>query len=315
MSLATSSAFQLAPYTQARAFVVVGSLSSVSVDDDLLYQILVAFRLALTNARENNMLVVISMIRCIHKLASGLPQESRGLPSLVWLAIALIQSSFSSLYAESARLLQQALEILYRDGPYSKLDIVSVFRNTRYSLENISSQIDRVVGLSFETDFSMALATTVFKGLRYPPTSAAAKELLYTLLRIGTSSLAIDESTTFQPVSSTVIGYFLALLPVCTTRRSFAELVLLGGATPDWLELMDSELDEHFRIPFGIFGVRDNNTALLVITFIIGMLNSADSEMEKEIMFALLADASVEFPGVIAIACVDHSLIGMPVTD
>ena len=44
MGLLTLTAFQLSPSVQPRAFVVMGTLALSDVDDDLLYQMLIAFR-------------------------------------------------------------------------------------------------------------------------------------------------------------------------------------------------------------------------------------------------------------------------------
>ena len=93
MSPATFSAFQLISYTQARAFVVVGILRPISVDDGLLYQILVAFRVAFAepNLKGKDMAPMVSMIRCIRRVIGGLPLDSRGLPLLIWLVVKLLK--------------------------------------------------------------------------------------------------------------------------------------------------------------------------------------------------------------------------------
>ena len=51
MSLVTSSAFQLSPAIQTRSFVSLSILATSDVDDDLLYQMLVALKKEAFNLR------------------------------------------------------------------------------------------------------------------------------------------------------------------------------------------------------------------------------------------------------------------------
>lgn len=105
MSLVTSSAFQLSPAVQTRAFIALGVLATSDVDDDLLYQMLVAFRSALQST-DKDLSSVISMLRCIYRVVPSLPRQSRYLPYLFWLAVGLIQSSNAVVYLEAVSTLR-----------------------------------------------------------------------------------------------------------------------------------------------------------------------------------------------------------------
>ena len=52
---------------------------------------------------------------------------------------------------------------------------------------------------------------------------------------------------------------------------------------------------------------RDNSTALLLITLVVTMLSTASTDVEKLILYRLLADASIEMPEVITMAYVSRS--------
>ena len=104
MSLVTSSAFQLSPAVQTRAFVSLGILATSDVDDDLLYQMLVAFKTALSQSHESDTTSVVSMLRCIFRVVPALPINSRYLPQIFWLAVALLQSSHMGIYVEAINL-------------------------------------------------------------------------------------------------------------------------------------------------------------------------------------------------------------------
>ena len=83
MSLITSSAFQLSPAVQSRAFVALGVLATSDVDDDLLYQMLVAFKTALSQASETDTTSVVSMLRCITNVVPATNGNSRYLAALI----------------------------------------------------------------------------------------------------------------------------------------------------------------------------------------------------------------------------------------
>jgi hypothetical protein len=93
MSLVTSTAFQQSPAVQTRSFVVLAALAVRQVDDDFLYQILVALRTALSKANETNTIVIVSMLRCLCRIVPAIAETSRYVCSLFWLAVALLQVS------------------------------------------------------------------------------------------------------------------------------------------------------------------------------------------------------------------------------
>ena len=295
---------------QSRAFVILGALASSDVDDDLLYQILVAFKTALMTSNENDTTAIVSMLRCIRKLVPGLPENSRYLPHILWLAVALIQSSYVSLFAESARLLQTALEALEKQGAFEHEDVASVLISARAPLEDISSQLDSVLGLSFQCSFSFSMATAIFKGIRHPPTRDAAGDALLALLRISirTSSTSLASG---QPIDPESLGYFLALLPLATDNSKYRQLLEDAGMGGDWATgipaLEDDDEEGVPKVPFSLLGVGDTTSALLAISFIVAMINSAHTEREYSVLFLLLASASETYPEMVALTYVPIS--------
>ncbi|KAG8981934.1 Ras GTPase activating protein ira2 [Tulasnella sp. 425] len=309
VGLVTSTAFQLSPYIQSRAFVVLGTLASSDVDDDLLYQILVAFRTALATSSESDTGAVVSMLRCIRKVVPGLPENSRYLAQILWLAIALIQSSYISLFSESAWLLQAALETLNKQGAFNGEEIPAVLLAAREPLEEISSQLDSVLGVSFDGCFSFSLASSIFKGIRQPPTRDAALAVLHTLLNLTARSpadAALSEEA--RPIGGDAVGYFLALLPVTRSNAEYKKLLQEAEVGSKWLQetvtsYVDTEDEEAVpRIPHDLIGIRNTQEALMVISFVVSMANSAHSEKEQELLFCLLASLAGIYPDIMALA-------------
>ncbi|KIO22012.1 hypothetical protein M407DRAFT_28426 [Tulasnella calospora MUT 4182] len=309
VGLVTSTAFQLSAYIQSRAFVVLGTLASSDVDDDLLYQILVAFRTALATSSESDTGAVVSMLRCIRKVVPGLPENSRYLAQILWLAIALIQSSYISLFSESAWLLQAALETLHKQGAFDGEEIPTMLLAAREPLEEISSQLDSVLGVSFDGCFSFSLASSIFKGIRQPPTRDAALAVLHTLLKL-TARSPIDAGLPEEsrPIGGDAVGYFLALLPLTRSNTEYKKLLQEAEVGSKWLQetvtsYADTEDEEAVpRIPHDLIGIRNTQEALLVISFVVSMANSAHSEKEQELLFCLLASMAEIYPDLMALA-------------
>jgi neurofibromin 1 len=308
MSLVIATAFQLSPYIQSRAFVVLGCLASFEVDDDLLYQILIAFKGALAAASESDTATVVSMLRCMYRIVPGLPQESRYLFQVPWLAIALIQSSYFSLFADAARLLQGSLETLHNQAAFRLRTMASTLMTARNSLDEISLQLDQMLGLTFDTSFSLSLASTLFKGVRHPPTHPAAVDALRTLLRISAESprRAADPLDFNKPIQSESLGYFLALLPLTKSMASYRSLLRDAGAGQTWwpdpLPEAEDSLEVAIKVPFEVLGISDKSTALLAASFAVSMLNSSHLEMEKVVLLNLIASMSQHYPDEIALA-------------
>ncbi|KAG9015978.1 Ras GTPase activating protein ira2 [Tulasnella sp. 427] len=309
VGLVTSTAFQYSAYIQSRAFVVLGTLASTDVDDDLLYQILVAFRSALATSSEGDTGPVVSMLRCIRRIVPGLPENSRYLAQILWLAVALIQSSSIALFSESAWLLQAALETLHKQGAFDGEEIPAVLLAAREPLEEISSQLDSVLGVSFDSCFSFSLASSVFKGIRHPPTRDAALAVLHTMLKLTARSPAdveLDEES--RPIGGDAVGYFLALLPLTRSNVEYKKLLQEAEVGTQWLQdtitsYVDTEDEESVpRIPHDLIGIRNPQEALLVISFVVSMANSAHSEKEQELLFCLLASLAEIYPDTMALA-------------
>ncbi|KAG1772191.1 hypothetical protein EV702DRAFT_1246575 [Suillus placidus] len=89
MSLATSTAFQLPAAIQSRAFLVLGTLATSDVDDDLVYQMLVAFKNALGQSTESDTMAVTLLSSCARqskRWKSTVPFRAVQYPMYYWTA-------------------------------------------------------------------------------------------------------------------------------------------------------------------------------------------------------------------------------------
>ncbi|KAG5648702.1 hypothetical protein DXG03_000049 [Asterophora parasitica] len=303
-SLITSSAFQVSPAVQTRAFIALGTLASSDVDDDFLYQILVAFNTALSNVTNTHTLSVVSMLRCMCQVVPALPKDSRYICLLFWLAVALLQASHPSFYVEASHLLRVTLENIEERGMFQSDSVPTFLLKARAPLEEITSQQDGMMNLSFESSFSFSLASIIFKGMRHG-FKDAAESVLRSLLCVTVRAEINNDSVPNgfrDSISLDALGYFLALLPVSSTPATYRRLLddckiddaWLPDAGLDVLEDTDANAP---RISPAFLGVVDSSIALLVTSFTGTMLTTAQGDdAETEILFALLADIACSFP-------------------
>ncbi|KAG6849386.1 hypothetical protein H0H93_008893 [Arthromyces matolae] len=308
MSLVTSAAFQVSPAVQTRAFIALGTLATSDVEDDFLYQILVAFNAALGKVTDST-LSVVSMLRCMCKVIPAVvPKDSRYISHIFWLAVALLQASHSGFYIEASRLLSVTLESIERRGMFHRESVPSFLLKAREALEETTSQLDAMIGVSFESSFSFSLASIIFKGMRQRGLRDAAESVLRTLLQI-TVRAEVNEHVPNgfrDSVSPDALGYFLALLPSYTRPKAYRELLRDCKIDDAWLPDAGVNVDDEEsgtpRISPSFLGINDSNTALLVTTFVGTMLSTAQGDdAETEILFVLLSDIAVQFPQIVSL--------------
>ncbi|KAF8638594.1 hypothetical protein AX17_002135 [Amanita inopinata Kibby_2008] len=310
MSLVTSTAFQLSPAVQTRSFIAMGTLATTEVDDDMLYQLLVALRNALFKANEFQTMPVISMLRCLCKIVPALPENSRYLVQLFWLAVALLQSSHFAFYNEATCLLRVTLEKMEGERLFHSVPVHTVLLEGRAALEEVTSQLDEMLKLSFETNFSFSLASVIFKGIRQSGLRDSAEAVLRSLLCVTVRSHAtIPEGSPGykEPPFSDMLGYFLALLPLSATTATHHRLLDECRVDDAWIPSADTDMDEDQvtrvpRISTTLVGIVDSTTALLVTSFVATMIMTAQGDdAETEILYTLLSDIAMIYPDVVAL--------------
>ncbi|KAL0576959.1 Ras GTPase activating protein ira2 [Marasmius crinis-equi] len=310
MSLATSCAFQYSSMIQMRSFIVLGTLAGSDVDDDFMYQMLMAFRTALRQPDTADVVALVSMLRCISKVIPGLPQDSRHIPQLFWLGVVFLQFSHVAFFEEGAHLLSLTLREMKKRGMFDQSSLSARLLEARSPMEEPALQFDNMLQLSFDSSFSFSLAAVLFKGIRHTVLRECTEEALRCLLslsiQIAEEQSRVNGAQDDVP-SADVLGYVLALLPVSTTATEFNRLLKVCGADDE--ELVETEpapLDEdsgapHVSIEF--LGIHDGTAALLATSFIGVMLTTAQGDdAETEILYGLLGEIAAFFPETIRMA-------------
>ncbi|EIW76207.1 hypothetical protein CONPUDRAFT_64047 [Coniophora puteana RWD-64-598 SS2] len=303
MSLATSTAFQLSASIQSRAFLAIGTLATSDVDDDLVYQMLVAFKNALGQSTETDTIPVVTMLRCLCKIVPGLNDNSTHLPQLFWLAVAFLQSGFMCFYAEAADLLHVTLQTLERHGMFEDDSLTTVLFEARQNLDEVAGQLDNVMRMAYDVNFSFYLASIVFKGIRHGQLKSHAESVLRTLLSatLRFPDQRMDNGNT-ATLPAEAIGYFIALLSCSTDREDYNKL--LHDCNADRYMLHHNTIHEHSFVPYvapELLPLSDPNTALFLAAFIGTMLATAQGDdAESEMLYKILLDLGVLYPDLVA---------------
>ncbi|KAF7726129.1 Ras GTPase activating protein ira2 [Apophysomyces ossiformis] len=298
MSLVASTAFQFNPAIQPRAFVVLGCLGREEVDDDLLYQILVALRGALAIFNESDPNLVLSIMMCLKNIVESLPPDSRYLLSLFWVAVSLVQINNGPTFSMAVELLLAVLRALDADEYFAGDSVVDVLLAARKPMADVARQLDTLCGVNFTSHFSFAMTCVFMKGLRY----SNAKDTIYlgltTFLNVECKRITGDGNY----IEAHTLGYLAGLLPMAVKNESVKEVLRMAGMYDVELSVPDiCSSGTSYHGVFDKLDIPDNTTALLLISMLATQLNSADNESERLFIYGLLAEAATSMPEVFAV--------------
>lgn len=335
-SLVTSTAFQYNPIIQSRAFILLGCLADLTgsmidsrpgqdgrssasifeVDDDLLYQILVSLRGSIQEwASVANDSPIISIVTCLSKVVKILPDKSRYLPQMFWLGISIIQYGHIPLFKSGVDLMNSTIKsICLRKLPEShNADLITFLLDGRYEFREAAVRLDDETGVDFEINFSFGMAALLVKGLRHPLTRDATIELMQSMLRYSASDVQGNLRSINGQVSTTQLGFFIALLPAATKPEDFANLLRMAGAQEEAVagigqhggrsgnNQLEGEYKEETDLYTYLYPL-ENKVALLAITLIASLLQqSTVSDLEKQQLYGFLADSARKFPAIVSI--------------
>lgn len=294
MGLVTSTAFYFNPAIQPRSFVTLGCLAQDEVDDDLIYQILVALKGALAIFNESDSSLITSIMMCLSNVIDNLPADSRYLIHLFWLAIALVQIGHPSTFPIAVQFLHSVLRALDSRKLFVNRSIGDVLLESRVELGSISCELDEACGVNFDDYFSFAVAVVLLRGLKQCDT----KDVVYQCL---TSFLEIDSKQSEEQgiIEAGTLGYLAGLLPFAAKDDTLRELLRLAGISD--VDLDGIDFGASLAGLFDILEIPDNSTALLLISLLVTLLNASENESEKFFLYGILADAAISVPEVFAL--------------
>ncbi|KZV87339.1 hypothetical protein EXIGLDRAFT_723780 [Exidia glandulosa HHB12029] len=313
MSLVVSTAFQISPYIQSRALTVLGILSHSDLDDDLLYQVLVALQKALRMGDKVEALHIVSTIRCLTNVVPGLPPSSRYLPQLFWIPVILLQTSDTIVFKESLRLLGAVVRTLQGHQLLAENDgLANYMLTTRDSFADVISQVEQMQGVNFDVSFTFSLTALIYRGIHVASMREAAQSTLRTLLRATTwSSPVHDEPRT--SVDPDAVAYFIALLFCGTpTEEEAAELLHDAGLSVEQLPALPLRLRTrgrdgrlHLLRSTEMLGLTDKAKAALFAVSLVLMMEATSSPtlVQQVNIIQFLTDVGQSFAEYAMMAC------------
>lgn len=234
MSLVASTAFQNNPAIQPRAFTVMGYLAREEVDDDLLYQVLVALRNSVGRFEEESSTeMLVSITTSLSKMMAKLPSASRYGLQLFWLAISLVRLVPSTLFNCAAQFLEAVLTNIGTVGDVRGENMVVLLLQGRAQLDEAALPLDQAYGIHFNEDtFHFAVCACLARGLTDTTTRPTAMRVLSSFLEMTTWTP--DSETTDDTSRAIPSSPYLALIRArAVGQDELKDSLWLAGINPE----------------------------------------------------------------------------------
>jgi neurofibromin 1 len=264
MSLVASTAFQNNPAIQPRAFTVMGCLAREEVDDDLLYQVLVALRNSVGRfGEDNNSDMLVAIVTSLSKMMAKLPSASRYGLQLFWLAISLLRLVPPALFNCTALFLESILTNINTSGDIRGDRLVQQLLQGRAQLAEAALPLDDTYGIHFNSEnFHFAACACLVRGLTDTITKATALRVLSTFLEM--TSWTSDDDAAPRDFSSS--PYLALILARTVNPEELRDSLWLAGINPGVLAAV-----AHSRASRSLPTTKDKdlllNTAIELVDF------------------------------------------------
>ncbi|KAH8677702.1 GTPase-activator protein for ras-like GTPase [Xylariales sp. PMI_506] len=295
MSLVASTAFQNNPAIQPRAFTVMGCLAREEVDDDLLYQVLVALRNAVNRFGEDgNSEMLVAIVTCLSKMMTKLVTASRYGLQLFWLAMSLVRLVPQPLFNTTANFLEAVLTNIGTTNELRGDKMAEVLLQGRMQLEEAALPLDDTYGIHFTVEnFHFAVCACLVRGLSDTVTKSTALRVLSTFLEITNASSVGTEHISKEVLASPYLG-----LIRCRAAGSdeLKDTLWLSGLNPASLSgLTDKEALESISF------IEDKPMLLSTVLSLVDFEHLQDSVQDR--LLKLLNGLAIGWPGVFLHVC------------
>jgi neurofibromin 1 len=266
MSLVASTAFQSNPAIQPRAFTVMGCLAREDVDDDLLYQVLVALRNSVGRFMEDNdSEMLIAIVTSLTKMMDKLPSASRYGLQLFWLAMSLVRLVPLGLFNCTALFLDAVLANVATSSEFKGGRMASILLQGRLTLEDAALQLDEIYGIHFTLEnFHFAVCASLVKGLTDSVTKGTAMRVLSSFLEITSASMSLGMKF---PEDISCLPYLGLLISRAMSTEEAKDSLWLAGVP---VANDDSSSDEIFGV-VDLSSIKDKelllNAAIGIVDF------------------------------------------------
>ncbi|KAI8668992.1 Ras-GAP domain-containing protein [Fusarium keratoplasticum] len=212
MSLVASTAFQNNPAIQPRAFAVMGCLAREEVDDDLLYQVLVALRNSISRfGEDHNSEMLVSIVTSLSKMMAKLPSASRYGLQLFWLAMSLVRLVPATLFNCTAQFLEAVLANISTGEDFRGSNMAPLLLQGRNPLDEAALPLEEVYGIHFDLEnFHFAVCACLARGLTDTMTRQTTMRVLSSFLEMTSAGDDDEEDTAELAQESPYLNLLLA---------------------------------------------------------------------------------------------------------
>ncbi|RGP58813.1 neurofibromin 1 [Fusarium longipes] len=258
MSLVASTAFQNNPAIQPRAFAVMGCLAREEVDDDLLYQVLVALRNSVNRfGDDHNSEMLVSIVTSLSKMMAKLPSASRYGLQLFWLAMSLVRLVPATLFNCTAQFLEAVLANISTGEEFQGGDMALLLLQGRTPLDEAALPLEETYGIQFDQEtFHLAVCACLARGLTDTMTRQTTMRVLSSFLRMTTNMEGIEKTEAIR-----TSPYLSLLVARAVGNHEIKDSLWSAGINADEIGLLDE-----MHKPPGLDAMSDND--LLLITAI-----------------------------------------------
>ncbi|GAO19320.1 hypothetical protein UVI_02063860 [Ustilaginoidea virens] len=210
----------------------MGYLAKEEVDDDLLYQVLVALRNSVHQfSKDGNSDMLVSITISLSKMMAKLSSASRYRHQLFWLAISLLRLVPPNLFNCTARFLEAILGNIGATGDIRGQKLVALLLDCRTQLEEAALPLDDAYGIHFGADtFHYAVCASLVRGLTDNVTKSMAVRVLSTFLEMTKSP---DFGPDGQDHTNLVSPYLALLLARGIKNGDSLDSPQISPANPD----------------------------------------------------------------------------------
>ncbi|EJT70411.1 hypothetical protein GGTG_11435 [Gaeumannomyces tritici R3-111a-1] len=235
MSLVASTAFQNNPAIQPRAFTVMGCLAREEVDDDLLYQVLVALRNSVGRfGEDSNSEMMVAIVTSLSKMMAKLPSASRYGLQLFWLAMSLLRLVPPSLFNCTAIFLESVLTNINTSADMRGDRMAPYLLQGRAQLEEATLPLDDAYGIHFTSEtFHFAACACLVRGLTDTVTKSTALRVLSTFLEMTSWRPSLAERAAGDVLRS---PYMALTLARAASREEVKDSFWVAGVNPTGLD-------------------------------------------------------------------------------
>ncbi|KAK6598855.1 GTPase-activator protein for Ras-like GTPase [Botrytis cinerea] len=236
MSLVASTAFQSNPAIQPRAFTVMGCLAREDVDDDLLYQVLVALRSSIGRYMDDgDSEMMVAIVTALTKMMDKLPSASRYGTQLFWLALSLVRLVPIGLFNCAAMFLDAVLLNIGASGELGNGRMIQTLLLGRVPLDEAAIQLDEIYGIHFTAEnFHFAVSACMVKGMTDSLTRSTAMRVISTFLDTTTTNapegISFPQDVSCMPYLGLLLGR--ALNPEDAGHSLWLATATQGDLTP-----------------------------------------------------------------------------------